>query len=496
MITARQMCSATSVNPASLFRTRRLFQDRRSSLHFIRAECCDWSCGRRDYTLSAASTSASDETDLLPEDKEISTLVVPRKRRKKEPPPPQESGNLKSSGRKQQSLTATAKAILTTIKKQAGLDIDLSSLIPKQYLKQTKYVPTSLYLVDKTVASKFADLIEAEDCDKSCPVVELHPGVGLLTEELVNRLGFQHVTCFQDNNHVKDYLASRLNVNVIDSPTDNLPRIHHLDKHDGGERINTVLSKIKTQVSGDPDSTTPQKKHERLYLIGTAPQLGFINFLIRSYATHRLFYDDDLPWSRVTMFMALGPNPCHICTATPETGMVSYRPSSVFYQTFFKSKDLGTIPRNAFIPWQLEQVPGEGMKKRKMTLPDPTVLRVFKVDVNEENLERIGKENLFAYWYFVRHHLHARSNRIIPELENWIPGCGIRLIKQGFTIYSQFGALQPAEILNLYLQFVSWPEFSNSSFLTAMEKYQTRIELTEEDDQLPRRNTNFEGNRR
>jgi len=33
----------------------------------------------------------------------------------------------------------------------------------------------------------------------------------------------------------------------------------------------------------------------------------------------------------------------------------------------------------------------------------------------------------------------------------------------------------------LYLQFVSWPEFVNSSFLSAVEKFQIRLEISDED---------------
>ncbi|KAG8233050.1 hypothetical protein J437_LFUL004271 [Ladona fulva] len=46
--------------------------------------------------------------------------------------------------------------------------------------------------------------------------------------------------------------------------------------------------------------------------------------------------------------------------------------------------------------------------------------------------------------------------------------CGPRLIVKGFTIFTQFGELSPSEILSVFQEFISWPEYSTSSFLPSM----------------------------
>lgn len=52
----------------------------------------------------------------------------------------------------------------------------------------------------------------------------------------------------------------------------------------------------------------------------------------------------------------------------------------------------------------------------------------------------------------------------------WIPGCGIRLIAKDYTIFTQFGDLTPAQIMELFKEFKTWPEYNESNFLTSMNE--------------------------
>lgn len=56
-----------------------------------------------------------------------------------------------------------------------------------------------------------------------------------------------------------------------------------------------------------------------------------------------------------------------------------------------------------------------------------------------------------------------------------MPGAGVRLIAQGFTIYTECGSLKPEEILNLFKNFSSWPEYEFSSFSSSMEGLMVRM---------------------
>lgn len=50
----------------------------------------------------------------------------------------------------------------------------------------------------------------------------------------------------------------------------------------------------------------------------------------------------------------------------------------------------------------------------------------------------------------------------------WVPGCGIRLIAKDYTIFTQFKDLTPAQIMDLFKEFKSWPEYESSYFLVSM----------------------------
>ncbi|KFM79897.1 Dimethyladenosine transferase 2, mitochondrial, partial [Stegodyphus mimosarum] len=78
---------------------------------------------------------------------------------------------------------------------------------------------------------------------------------------------------------------------------------------------------------------------------------------------------------------------------------------------------------------------------------------------------------LLEFYYFVRNHLGKRTAYVIPTMEKWIPFCGPRLIKEGMNVFTRFGDLNPKQILMLFNQFSSWPEYEDSSFHTAFQKY-------------------------
>lgn len=72
----------------------------------------------------------------------------------------------------------------------------------------------------------------------------------------------------------------------------------------------------------------------------------------------------------------------------------------------------------------------------------------------------------------------------------WVPGCGIRLIAKDYTIFTQFGDLSSTEILELFKEFKSWPEYEKSYFIDSMRdslhKVESEFPLLELDDFKPK----------
>lgn len=66
--------------------------------------------------------------------------------------------------------------------------------------------------------------------------------------------------------------------------------------------------------------------------------------------------------------------------------------------------------------------------------------------------------------------------RLFPLDRKWISGCGPRIIMDGMTIFTEFGDLTPQEILSLFHNFVSWPEYPVCPFIASMETSFTKME--------------------
>lgn len=117
-----------------------------------------------------------------------------------------------------------------------------------------------------------------------------------------------------------------------------------------------------------------------------------------------------------------------------------------------------------------------------------------------------------ALWFFIKQHFISRKNRVIPTLERWVPGCGPRLIVntsnaqkgkildpnynreflpifsepsktlsthdffEQMNIFTEFGDLSPTETLTIFDQFVQWPEYEQSPFLTSIENNLMKLE--------------------
>lgn len=62
------------------------------------------------------------------------------------------------------------------------------------------------------------------------------------------------------------------------------------------------------------------------------------------------------------------------------------------------------------------------------------------------------------------------------NFRQWIPGCGEKLTKLGFTIDSEFEELNPEQLLKLYREFISWPEFEACYFSTSATMFFNSLE--------------------
>jgi len=367
-----------------------------------------------------------------------------------------------------------------------------STKFPSKLVSIGKSTPDSIYLVDEAVANSICSKLSSENLDVSCPAIEINPGIGLLTKKLVEHFGFHHLTCFQDNNLLSLFAEQQKDwtlppdLKVVPTNYVTFPRLCHLDRFDGGHRIYNHLNQVRIpEPQTHPGVTVESRKFPPpLYVFGALPHLAALNFLIKSYVTGTALFEEGYGWSEPIFYIVIAPRANWILRATPSTNLFRYRASSVLFQLFFKYQEIETFPRQSFIPWQ-RKLPVEGRRHMRCILRndfDEQTVHFLKIEVNQETLRVLGRDNLLPFWYFVRQHLVSRRKPIIVQLESWIPGCGPRLIREGFTIYTSFGDLTPSEILKVFLTFISWPEFLYCSFLNAMDKYQAKAEAAEDEE--------------
>lgn len=51
---------------------------------------------------------------------------------------------------------------------------------------------------------------------------------------------------------------------------------------------------------------------------------------------------------------------------------------------------------------------------------------------------------------------------------------------QNISIFTEFGDLTPSQLLSLFVEFKSWPEFSETTFITSMENMLLKLENPDE----------------
>ncbi|CAG2057133.1 unnamed protein product, partial [Timema podura] len=124
---------------------------------------------------------------------------------------------------------------------------------------------------------------------------------------------------------------------------------------------------------------------------------------------------------------------------------------------------------------------------------DSDFMYLVKIAPRRDIFESLGStNNLQPLWYFVRHHMTSRRKRIIPELERWIPNCGPRLIMRGINIFTEFGDLTPHEILLIFQDFLSWPEYPMCTFPASMETALLKMEPASDDFDKDMEDTSFD----
>ncbi|XP_023163779.1 dimethyladenosine transferase 2, mitochondrial [Drosophila hydei] len=389
-----------------------------------------------------------------------------------------------------------------------------SGEFPEKLLTKKQKGVSHMYVANAQIAEQVNNYLEPHLRQSKCDtVMELNPGPGHFTRHLLDReTQFRKIILVES----MEYFMPRLQelhalyperVKVRYGDFVSLWKLAFMDKMDSGTRLIDMLGDVpRTAFNEDIN----------MLVFGAVGSYPFFKHLINSLIFQTSLYN----LGRCEMILALPP-PIYIhLTCSNKIGYLIYRSASVLFQILFEHRFIAKVPRESFLPVQADYNLTKSSKLGKVKSINPEYLYLVKF-VPRRNLHEICPvQDLPALWFFIKQNFVSRRNRIIPNLEKWVPGCGPRLIINqnapervtpiyadestqhlppytvqstsmstrdyypGINIYTQFGDLTPSQMFTLFAQFRQWPEYSESSFLASMENTLLKLESVNDEQGL------------
>ncbi|KAL1123557.1 hypothetical protein AAG570_002634 [Ranatra chinensis] len=386
-------------------------------------------------------------------------------------------GGLNEGLKKNLKYSKHFKDVINYLSTLESFEVDKYRIPNKLIVRKIKN-PEALYLVDPKVAKEIVDVIRDELLKNDTIVFEANPGFGYLTSQMLEA-GVRRIHAFETITPFREVMAQ------LSETTDRLRlfttnmiqvwKIAYLDRLDNGSRLRGLMAGVETR-RWEEDSVVK--------FVGAVPSSKFMKHIILSI----IFQSGIVLYGRPEFYILMNPHTYIHLTIGRSVAHLAYSPITVIFDLFFDWKPLTSVDRRAFLPWQ-----PHGLKPKIEVIIsiyklDPDKLYLVKMVPKRDLYERIPLEMMKPFWYFVNHNLTSKRLRVIAQLERWVPGCGPRLIGRfGMTIFTEFMDLTPQDILELFLEFTSWPEYTSCPFLPAMESLLIKLDneatLESEDDE-------------
>lgn len=385
-----------------------------------------------------------------------------------------------------------------------------TQLLPAKIHKKRQKTPEALYLVSQKGADIIAQDLKPHISSQQT-LLEFNPGIGLMTQKFVDWKLFNKIILIEQtklSNKRLQEICQEANQNhsIIKGDFINIWKLAFQDKIDGGSRLDNFFENIpKKSYSDNPN----------LAVFGAVGSYTFFKHLINSF----VFQSSLFSYGRSELYLIMPPAIFVHLTCSRDVGYMIYRSSSILFQLMFEHRLISKLPREFFLPHQTEYRMKKGSKLGKVNSINTDVLYLVKVVPRKDFFDFCSLEDVQALWYFVKQNCVSRRNRIIPNLEKYVPGCGPRLIIQKATspapirelypeddsvifpeystksvclsnqcfvpnmsIHTEFGDLSPNEMLTLFCQFRSWPEYKDCSFLASLESSLLKLESSTDEN--------------
>uniref|UniRef100_A0A1B6EL97 rRNA adenine N(6)-methyltransferase n=1 Tax=Cuerna arida TaxID=1464854 RepID=A0A1B6EL97_9HEMI len=337
---------------------------------------------------------------------------------------------------------------------------DIVNKIPIVYMLRKYSSPKVLYIIDKDMADKMFEAMQPHLFSSNGYLLEVNAGVGLLTKRLLEA-NIPRLRIYESNSQLYKELKKLLAKYDSDARLIklNLLLLWALIKMDENDYENRFGAAFEGMAPCTWESEPLMK------IIITVSNKNFITQMIYSI----IFQSGICMFGRSELFITMPSEEYLKLIAQPSHGFFVYRNSAVLFQLLFEHSLLTTVPEKVFVPWMIKY------KRKRKTEETDGVMNLVKVTPRKDLFKIIPPHLLKPFWFFLRTVTHKRKAKLIPTLEKWIPGIGVKLIAMGFNIHTPIGSLNPEEYLKVFLEFSSCKEFSTCSFLPAMENVMIRL---------------------
>ncbi|XP_057368821.1 uncharacterized protein LOC130689898 [Daphnia carinata] len=295
--------------------------------------------------------------------------------------------------------------------------------------------------------------------DPATAIVIGNPGAGILSKELL-KTGAKQLLLFECNPEIRTHLQRIHKDDPVEVSNQYLFG-SHLRSQDTKHALSTLLeSQSCTRVKIILSLTNPTQARDLLanYTTGLIP---YDNKDVEIYLIVEKSYGDKLD--------ALEKN-------DPTQKRVKF---ATAWRTFIKTELLCTLPANSFFPTFAPL--GFGIKGRSKRDPNVAVLRCTFRSIAGFG-RHLNSDERHLYNIFIRHVMTTSTAKVAHSLEKWTPGIGIRLIRQGISLFTCFNQLTKEEFERVFFTFVELAPINSPVWSMMSSHYCKSIECLKHDD--------------
>ncbi|KAH9507255.1 hypothetical protein Btru_056732 [Bulinus truncatus] len=326
------------------------------------------------------------------------------------------------------------------------------------------------YVMNLALAEKIVSCIMTNRANSKAPVLEINCGPGLVSREFLKQ-GASKVVALETNHVFKSYIK-KIQAEIGDQ------RYHH---------FSWPMLSFFLKLNDSPKSTAvaDYKKYEQTvaellkekhcdipYSIfsvgGKEDNSNFIFFIIRNLP------NDDIIISKgfVEFFFLAHPrfqkkiinlasfsdmNSKEFQEDIKGTRNCHFNPIHAIIYLLYDISFIGEFDASSFVP------PFNSTKKPQDKDIDTTKRVLVKLQLKKNINEVLPPEQHVPFLLFLRQLYKKKKSRTIPTMEMLIPGCGLRMLYEGFTMMDIIQNTKLEHFLHLFKAMLDWPEYETST---------------------------------